>query len=210
MGVAAAHSQGQALHEPHAIAQAFNANVPMRIKQGKAEVGDEAVRADQPDDLRIALSAGLSTIRPAVLRKNAVLLLEWYEHVVIEHVLERQADDKALAYLLRRDPEVKVKDPATKGKHYGSSRLAKSSWIWRDPFGESALQPPAESSKERAQQLLLQDVQDACYHYARVHARSRDFGKRTGAGIGISGQRRKTRSDPTRSRNMELHPGYHP
>ena len=41
----AAHSQGQALHEPHAIAQAFNANVPMRIKQGKAEVGDEAVRA---------------------------------------------------------------------------------------------------------------------------------------------------------------------
>ena len=164
-----AHSQEQALHEPHAIAQAFNANVPMRIRQGKPEVGDEAVRADQPDDLRIALKAGLSTIHPAVLRENAELLLEWYEHVIIEHILGRQADDKALAYLLRRDPEVEASNPEAKGKRYGNSRLSKSSWIGRDPFGEEVPPPAATSSKARAQQLLLQDVQDACYHYARVH-----------------------------------------
>ena len=70
-----AHSQSYA-STPQAMAKAFNASVPMRVRQDKHEQGDDLVRADQPEDLRAALKAGLQVIHPAVLRGNAVLLLE--------------------------------------------------------------------------------------------------------------------------------------
>lgn len=164
----AAHSFEQA-KTPQAIAQTFNASVPMQVRQDKHESGDDSVRADQPTDLRVALGAGLQAIHPAVLKGNATLLLEWFEHVIIEHVLSRQADNKALAHLLQRDPKVEAADPKAKGKRYGGGRLSKSSWVGRDPFGDRKPPAPASGTKERAQQLLLQDVQDACYQYARVH-----------------------------------------
>lgn len=148
-----AHSQSYA-STPQAMAKAFNASVPMRVRQDKHEQGDDLVRADQPEDLRAALKAGLQVIHPAVLRGNAVLLLEWFEHVIIEHILERQADDKALAYLTRRDTVVEAEDPGMRGKRYGGGRLAKSSLIGRDPFGEKKLLPAVNTAEAKAQQAL--------------------------------------------------------
>ena len=79
--------------------------------------------------------------------------------MIIEHVLSRQVDNKALAHLLQRNPKVEASNPEAKGKRYGSGRLSKSSWVGRDPFGDREPPPPASETKERAQQLLLQDVE---------------------------------------------------
>ena len=79
--------------------------------------------------------------------------------MIIEHVLDKQADTKALKNLLQRDPT--CEESHGSNKRYPGGKLAKSSWVGRDPFGDEATPEASEDGKVRAQQLLLIDIQDS-------------------------------------------------
>ena len=78
--------------------------------------------------------------------------------------------------LLCRDKEEEQRNPA-KYRELTGTRLARSSYLGRDPFGDDPI--PEQCTWEDEEGViqydkfgsLLANVQDACYRYARVHLR---------------------------------------
>ena len=65
--------------------------IPMRVRDDSTTSKDLQVASDVPTDLVSVVKDGAKiTIR--TLQDNASVLLDWFEHTVIEHVLIKQAD----------------------------------------------------------------------------------------------------------------------
>ena len=164
------------------IARTFTPSKPMKMPG--AENKDLLVSVDIPTKLKEALADGLQPIGLTCLRENAKLLLRLYESMCLEHVLTQQVETKAFAKLLVRDPAYKSGDqPAVAYDGWDLQKVAKSSFLGRDPWGDNALPEPAiagiEANEEEGteavpakyskEQLLLMDIQDRMYAYLTTH-----------------------------------------
>lgn len=157
----------------------YNPRVPVLVGTGnKSRAEDDIAWADQPkwSALRTRLANKDQRIDRDTIRTNAEMLLRLFEQDVVKHVARTQADTKIMKALLCRDKAEELRDPA-KYREVAGARLARSSYLGRDPFGDQPV--PDECTYEDTEGeeqydqygSLLVSVQDACYRYARVHLR---------------------------------------
>ena len=170
----------------------YNPRIPL-ISAGSDSTQDEMVWADVPVKLGQRLKDGMEKIAMDCLAENAEAVLTFYEQDILEHVVGLQANSKQLRKLLARDAAVETGDPE-KYRAQAGSRLAKSSYLGKDPFGDKPLPEElcqaggeegsstegsasdGEAGTKPAKLLtsegdLLKTIQDKAYRYARVHLR---------------------------------------
>ena len=120
---------------------------------------DALVYADAPTKLIERLDKKPQRIGPDCLYENAESILRFYEEDIVGHVVKQEVKDKRVYKLLQKgeDDESKPADMA---------RIAKSSYLGKDPFGDK---PGSGEGLEPEQKSLLHSLQDRCHTYARVH-----------------------------------------
>ena len=136
------------------------------------------VKNDIPKALKNALEHNMAMIGPTCLRENAEVVLEIYEDMCLQHVLDHQIQSKTLEKLKRRDPnyEKDQKEESSK-QRTPNSIVGRSSLIGRDPWGDQPLPQPekvgdgddADDGEYSAEQMLLIEVQDKLYSYLTAH-----------------------------------------
>ena len=159
----------------------FNPRIPSISIRESTE--DLMVWNDYPTKLKTRLSRKPQRITEDCLKENTLIILKFYEQDIIEHVLSQQVHSKALKTLLVRNGDRETKDPA-KYKQSVSARLARSSHLGNNPFGDEKLGDSmyeeiyAEDagSEDEPDEVVLSDqgsllktIQDMCHRYARVH-----------------------------------------
>ena len=126
---------------------------------------------DVPKEVRAMTEPGSLIIDNTCLKENAQMVLELYEDACLQHVIDMQIKDKTFSKLMRGNPTLERKDP---GMAKPGKRIAKSSLLGQDPWGDKEI-PPAdadsESSGETYTQLqtLLKNIQDDNYVYLTTH-----------------------------------------
>ena len=148
------------------IVQRFTPGTPLAT--GGSRPGDGIVLADKPHKIKAAAQTfvGLSV---ECLQANAIEVLDWFEHVVLEHVLKKQVSDKTLRKLMQRSTELESHNPTMAKLRYAGGNLASSCLIGQDPFGDKPMAESDSDPKNREVQLLLQSIQEQALTYARVH-----------------------------------------
>ena len=157
----------------------FNPRIPSVSGNKNAE--DELVWYDVPKNLKTRLEKKTQKITVDCIRENAESILRFYENDIVEHVLQMQLQSKTVRALIMRDHQAEEKDPTLYAKD-SASKLAKSSYVGLDPFGDKKIDgtlfdeiydDPADASTMRlelsAKGSLLKSIQDTCHRYARVH-----------------------------------------
>ena len=131
------------------IVQRFTPGTP--IATGGERPGDGLVLADVPRKIKAAAKTfvGLSI---ECLKTNAIEILDWYEHAILEHVLQKQIQDKTLRRLLQRDTESEGKKPTMQKLRYAGGNLASSCQIGVDPFGDKPVPEPDADERTREAQ----------------------------------------------------------
>ena len=100
---------------------------------------------------------------------NAKGILRLYENDVVQHVIKQQLRSEHMTGLLRRQGTYAAKEPTSEGRR-AASKLAKSSFLGRDPSGEKPIPNSLWVNGELSEQgTLLKDVQDTVWDYLRVH-----------------------------------------
>jgi len=145
----------------------FNPRVPVRADDTS---GDLQVWADIPKRLKRRLEKNAAKVTEDCLRSNADTILKFLEVDVLDHVVRLAVDSKAMKALLKRDHEAELADPEAYKQEAGS-RLARSSLLGRNPFGD--FHPDDDLVNEDGTLTdagnVIKSVQDKAYHYARVH-----------------------------------------
>ena len=171
------------------LAKAFTPTKPMCAPGTDTEKLE--VLLDVPKPLQQAINAGMQKIGYECLRENAKVVLKVYEGICTQHVLENQIQDRALRKILRRDPNLELKDPDNAKVLAPKSRIAKSSLLGQDPYGDKPLPHinageaktsdkeededtgagEDDSGKYSNAELLLVEIQDKNYAYLTTHLR---------------------------------------
>ena len=119
-------------------ANTYNPRVPVLVGiSNKSRAEDDIAWCDQPkwNSLGTRLANKDQRIDRDTIRTNAEMLLRLFEQDVVMHVARTQADTKNMKALLCRDKAEELRDPA-KYREVAGARLARSSYLGRDPFGD--------------------------------------------------------------------------
>ena len=94
------------------------------------------------------------------LYENARGILRLYESDIVQHVIKRQLRSEHMSSLLRRQGA--YRETQTVGERRATaSRLAKSSFLGRDPSGQQEIPASLWDGEELSERgTLLKDVQD--------------------------------------------------
>jgi len=162
------------------LARAFTPTRPM-CDPG-TDTDKLVVMMDVPRQLKSAIDAGMKTIGYDCLRENAKVVLQVYEDICIQHVLDHQIADKTLRKLTQRNPAIEKSHPEKAKTLAPKSRIAKSSLIGEDPYGDKSIPSLGGGDKgdgDQAEgdggelvsevQLLLMEIQDKNYMYLTTH-----------------------------------------
>ena len=174
-----------------AVGGEYDPRIPL-VSVEKDRTQDDIVWNDVPRQLEQRLQAGMSKIELDCIAENAEAVLTFYENDILEHVVGQEANSKQLRKLLARDAVAEKIDPAEFKAQIGA-KLAKSSYLGKDPFGDKPLPEelyedaedssseegtPSETEGEEAPAKLLSSegdllrtIQDKAHRYARVHLR---------------------------------------
>ena len=128
---------------------------------GEEAARDALVMADVPKQLVERLEKKPQEIGPNCLFENAESILRFFEEDIVLHVVRHEVKDKRVYELLQRG-EDDTSGPAD------MSRIARSSYLGKDPFGDDGDGKNAAGLKPE-QLALLRSLQDRCHTYARVH-----------------------------------------
>ena len=85
--------------------------------------------------LKRRLEKNAAKVTEDCLRSNADTILKFLEADVLDHVTRLAVHSKAMKALLKRDHEAELADPEAYKQEAGS-RLARSSLLGRNPFGD--------------------------------------------------------------------------
>ena len=141
---------------------------------GEEAARDALVMADVPKQLVERLEKKPQEIGPNCLFENAESILRFFEEDIVLHVVRHEVKDKRVYELLQRG-EDDTSGPAD------MSRIARSSYLGKDPFGDDGDGKNAAGLKPE-QLVLLRSLQDRCHTYARVHC-TRIFSKELKANV---------------------------
>ena len=147
------------------IVERFAPGTPLAT--GGERQGDGIVLADKPYKIRTA-SKTFQGLSVECLHTNAIEVLDWYEHVILEHVLKKQVSDKTLRKLLQRNTELEGEQPTMDKRRFAGGDLASSCMVGQDPFGDEPTPAADDNPKEREVQLLLQSIQEQLLHLQQV------------------------------------------
>ena len=104
------------------------------------------VMVDIPGPLKAAIDAGMKKIGYDCLKQNAEVVLQVFEDMCVQHVVNNQISDKQLRKLLQRNPTWERDNPKADKTLAPKSRIARSSLIGQDPCGDKVL-PSLEKRK---------------------------------------------------------------
>ena len=136
----------------------FDPRVP--IDQPGEEGDDALIWADVPEALQERLADKPQRITQDCLMGNAKGILRLYANDVVQHVIKQQLRSEHMTGLLRRQGTYSAKEPSNEGRR-AASKLAKSSFLGRDPSGEKPIPKSLWVNGELSEQgTLLKDVQD--------------------------------------------------
>ena len=129
----------------------YDPRIPL-VSAEKDRTQDDIVWNDVPRRLKQRLQTGMKRIELDCVAENAQAVLTFYEHDILEHVVSQEANSKQLRKLLARDAAAERSDPEG-FKAQAGTRLAKSSYLGKDPFGDKPLpeemyEDPGDSSTE--------------------------------------------------------------
>jgi len=119
------------------LAKAFTPTKPMCAPGTDAD--KLVVMVDLPKALKSVIDAGMKKIDYNCLRDNAKVVLQVFEDICVQHVINNQIHDKQLSKLLQRNPNWEKDNPDAHRTLAPKSRIAKSSLIGRDPCGDEKL-----------------------------------------------------------------------
>ena len=91
---------------------------------------------DVPPKLQQQLDKGLLLIGDDCLKENAEYVLEVFQTIILEWVISKEVSDKRLRKILANNPFLESLDPDTVGQLTADSRIAKSSFLGQDPYGD--------------------------------------------------------------------------
>ena len=128
---------------------------------GEEAARDALVMADVPKKLVARLEKKPQEIGPNCLFENAESILRFYEEDIVLHVVKQEVKDKRVYELLQRGEN-------DTGGLADMSRIARSSYLGQDPFGDDGDTKNVAGLKPE-QLALLRNLQDRCHTYARVH-----------------------------------------
>ena len=135
---------------------------------------------DVPEKIRVLQRKKMQKIGLNCLKQNADIVLDVFQDIVIEHVLDMQIKDKTLRKILRGNPELENRADASTGIEPVAGQLAKSSALGQDPWGDNKLPQrtseegeivPESSSAYTSEQVLLKGIQDNTWLYLTTHLR---------------------------------------
>ena len=127
------------------------------------------VLMDIPEDLQNALNKGMKKIDLDCLRENAEMVLQLFESICLQHVLDGQINDKVLRRLTQRDPSVEKDNNADKGKQLApKSKIARSSIIGRDPWGDESLPALPKRGAREASATTGESDEEETQSYSNV------------------------------------------
>ena len=106
------------------------------------------VEMDVPPKLQQQLDKGLLLIGDDCLKENAEYVLEVFQTIILEWVISKEVSDKRLRKILANNPFLESLDPDTVGQLTADSRIAKSSFLGQDPYGDKPV--VTEKLKEKA------------------------------------------------------------
>ena len=163
------------------LARMFTPRTPMY--EPGVELQQLRVWMDIPEELATALRDGMEKIAPECLRRNAEIVLDIFQEIIVKHVLSMQIQNRTYGRIIRGNPstETESSDPPSAIRLTGV--VAKSSLLGRDPWGDKALPvKPAGEDEETAEgaetapvyteiQALLKSVQDTTWHYLTTHVK---------------------------------------
>ena len=163
------------------LARMFTPRTPMY--EPGVELQQLRVWMDIPEELATALRDGMEKIAPECLRRNAEIVLDIFQEIIVKHVLSMQIQNRTYGRIIRGNPstETESSDPPSAIRLAGV--VAKSSLLGRDPWGDKALPvKPAGEDEETAEgaetapvyteiQALLKSVQDTTWHYLTTHVK---------------------------------------
>ena len=153
------------------LGKRFTPNVPMQ----PANIKPERIKVwlDIPKELKTILDQGNINIGTTCLRGNAELVISFYEDLCLKHVVDMQINDKTLGKLIRGNSAIESANPDNHGLEEPGKRVAKSSLLGQDPWGDKAVpadpNATAGSSTYTQVQKLLKQVQDNNYLYLTTH-----------------------------------------
>ena len=117
--------------------RAFTPHLPMGVPGASRE--QRLIDLDVPPKLEVQLRKGMPLIGEDCLRENAVYVLGIYQNICLEHVLSMQVADRTLRRVLDHNPILESEDPDKAVTLTAESRIAKSSYLGQDPWGDKPL-----------------------------------------------------------------------
>ena len=159
------------------LAQMFTPKRPMY--EPGVELQQLKIWMDIPVELATALREGMRKIDPECLRRNAEIVLDIFQEIIMKHVAALQIKDRTFRRIIRGNPSAESTENV--GKLAGV--VAKSSLLGQDPWGDKALPalPPSEESATDKDaepapvysevQAVLKSVQDTTWLYLTTHVK---------------------------------------
>ena len=154
------------------LAQRWTPHLPMRTPGFAPE--RIKVWLDIPKELEANLGSGI-IIGTTCLVENAELIISMFEDMCLEHVINMQIKDKMLSKLMRGNRTVEAANPDEHVIDEPGKRIAKSSFLDQDPWGDEEIPEDPEADEEDGTytqlQMLLKRIQDDNYMYLTTHIR---------------------------------------
>ena len=155
------------------LAQRFTPHLPMQ----PAGITPERTKVwiDVPKKPAAGIGSGKVTIGTTCLVENAKLVIGIYQDICLEHIIDMQIKDKTISKLMRGNRAVELTHPDRHGLDEPGKRVAKSSMLGQDPWGDEKI--PADPSAVAGDdtytqvQMLLKRIQDDNYLYLTTHFR---------------------------------------
>ena len=171
--------------------RSFTPHVPMGVSGTSRE--KRIVEMNVPQKLKKQLNKGLPLIGDDCLRENAAYVLDVYETICLEHVIASQVADRTLRRVLANNPVLEQQDPEAVGQLTADSRIARSSYLGQDPYGDKPVKPEKLAGKATSKgesddvgdsdddgaespertlseiQLLMIAIQNKNYNYLTAH-----------------------------------------
>ena len=91
---------------------------------------------DIPEELKTVLRKKMKKIGMNCLKKNAEIVLDVFQDMIIKHVLGMQIHDKTLSKIIRGNPEIEKRSDIPPDIEPLAGLVAKSSLLGQDPWGD--------------------------------------------------------------------------
>ena len=126
------------------LAKVFIPHKPMNEPGVDAE--QLKVWHDVPEELNRALRDGMKKISTNCLKENAEIVLNLFQEIILKHVLSLQIQDNQLGKLLRGKRRQENDLGTTSDTMVLAGKVAKSSLLGRDPWGDEELPETAPAA----------------------------------------------------------------